>query len=172
MQSILTLPEKTIEVQELEFTAQEREIYSAIEFVPFPCPRALSFSALTRLSLLIQIQSSSSIQQVPQSRYRPQEVGLSRRSWHAIRSTTDSTCHSVFFYLISYACVLTMLLRLRQLCNHPQLLARAKGEGIAPNDLLLQAENENPEAAARNAENAEMAKLSEIERAIKIQGEA
>lgn len=79
----------------------------------------------------------------------------------------DVDCDGSTAVIHSYACVLTMLLRLRQLCNHPQLLARAKGEGISPTDLLLQDEEEDPQAA----EIAELAKLGEIERAVKLQGQ-
>lgn len=61
-----------------------------------------------------------------------------------------------------------MLLRLRQLCNHPQLLARAKGEAIAANDLLLGGEEEENAAA----EGLEKELLSELERAIKYAGQA
>ena len=58
-----------------------------------------------------------------------------------------------------------MLLRLRQLANHPYLLARAKGEAAVDGDLLLGAEDD------QGGQVHEVTKASEIERAINLIGQ-
>ncbi|KAL7416498.1 SNF2 family N-terminal domain-containing protein [Mrakia frigida] len=67
--------------------------------------------------------------------------------------------------LKNYANVLTMLLRLRQLANHPYLLARAKGEAAVDGDLLLGVED------GAGDQVHEVTKASELARAISLIGQ-
>ena len=59
-----------------------------------------------------------------------------------------------------------MLLRLRQLANHPQLLARAKGEPISPNDLMLEGGQ-----IVEHEDVAEPTKATELARVIALKGQ-
>lgn len=58
-----------------------------------------------------------------------------------------------------------MLLRLRQLANHPYLLARAKGEAAVDGDLLLGVED------GAGDQVHEVTKASELARAISLIGQ-
>jgi hypothetical protein len=61
-----------------------------------------------------------------------------------------------------------MLLRLRQLANHPWLLVRAKGEPYGPNDLQLGADN----AIIEHEPEVEVTRASELARVIALKGQA
>lgn len=58
-----------------------------------------------------------------------------------------------------------MLLRLRQLCNHPLLIARAKGEGMSYNDLILGGDGAQPEIQK------EVSDVDEYKRAVETAGQ-
>lgn len=63
-----------------------------------------------------------------------------------------------------------MLLRLRQLCNHPQLLTRVKGEGFNPGDLVLEGDPDEKEGSGKA--KAELSDEEELQRATQLAGQA
>lgn len=121
---LITLPPKTVELVKLEFCPEEREIYKAVSM---PLPRFL-------LKLTIfpdRIEVPADFQSIPQGRDGPEALPL-RQAIH------NSFSEPVADLLI----VLVMLLRLRQICNHPALIS----------------EREDMEAVGRTRAEAEVAR--------------
>jgi SNF2 family DNA or RNA helicase len=81
---ILTLPEKTIQVVDLQFTTEERDIYTAVEM-----KMRVRFNKFMAKGTVMK----------------------------------------------NYTQILVMLMRLRQLCNHPYLLTRRPGEQRSDDDI-------------------------------------
>ncbi|CUA67293.1 DNA repair protein RAD5 [Ustilago maydis 521] [Rhizoctonia solani] len=91
---LITLPTKTIDMEMLEFSPDERQIYAAVEA-----------RQQQKLNKFIR-------------------AGTVMKNYHVI---------------------LVMLLRLRQVCNHPQLIAYAAGEFIADGAHVVGAEDDDDE---------------------------
>ncbi|EUC62614.1 SNF2 family amino-terminal protein [Rhizoctonia solani AG-3 Rhs1AP] len=91
---LITLPPKTIDMEMLEFSPDERQIYAAVEA-----------RQQQKLNKFIR-------------------AGTVMKNYHVI---------------------LVMLLRLRQVCNHPQLIAYAAGEFIADGAHVVSAEEDDNE---------------------------
>ncbi|KAG9086889.1 hypothetical protein FRC06_002838, partial [Ceratobasidium sp. 370] len=105
---LITLQPKTIEIEELEFSPDERQIYAAVE-----ARQQQKFNRFLRAGTVMK----------------------------------------------NYSAILVMLLRLRQVCNHPQLIAYAAGELMADGTHVVLADEGSSCGESTNSKSKAMAKM-------------